>query len=104
MKIDDSLNGVPPLRARDTRKAKTRTDAGNPSAVPADSVELTPAAAQFGRLRDELQTLDTSSADKVEAVRQAIAEGRFQVDEDAVAEALVRDTLDLLRRRGGGLR
>lgn len=102
MKIEDALNGVRAVRSRDTRKGKP--GAVSAPAAPShatDSVEITPASAQLSRLGEELALVDNAETGKVEAVRQAIAEGRFQVDEEVVAEALVQNTIEQLRRQGG---
>lgn len=102
MKIDDALNGVPAIRSRETKKGKTATATATASSGhAADSVEITPASAQLSRLEEELSLVDSADAGKVEAVRQAIAEGRFQVDEEVVADALVQNTMEQLRRQGG---
>lgn len=100
MKIDDALNGVPAIRSRETKKGKTATATAS-SGHAADSVEITPASAQLSRLEEELSLVDSADTGKVEAVRQAIAEGRFQVDEEVVADALVQNTMEQLRRQGG---
>lgn len=102
MKIEDALNGVRAVRSRDTRKGKS--GAVSAPAAPShatDSVEITPASAQLSRLGEELALVDNAETGKLEAVRQAIAEGRFQVDEEVVAEALVQNTIEQLRRQGG---
>lgn len=101
MKIDDPLNGVPAIRSRDTRKAKenstaTATNQGNAG----DSVDITRTSARLSQLEETLGQIDSSDAGKVEAVRQAIADGSFRVDEEAVASVLVQDTMELLRRQG----
>lgn len=101
MKIDDALNGVPAIRSRETRKAKgngvaTTVNHGGAS----DSVEITSASAQLSRMEEELAQIDSADAGKVEAIRQAIAEGSFQVDEEVVADALVQGAMEQLRRQG----
>ncbi len=102
MKIDDSMNGVAAIRSRETRKPKPgRVDPHNPAGSGNDSVEITPTSSQLRRMEDELGQIDSQDTSKVEAVRQAIADGSFQVDEEAVVNALVRETVDLLRRHGG---
>ncbi|TCJ13200.1 flagellar biosynthesis anti-sigma factor FlgM [Parasulfuritortus cantonensis] len=101
MKIDDALNGVPITRSRETRKTKAGTGSTSAGAgTSGDSVEITQASAQLSRLEEELGQLESADAGKVEAVRQAIAQGHFEVDEEVVAEALVKDTMEKLRRQG----
>lgn len=101
MKIDDSIQGVPVVRGRDTRKTRGGGDANVPHAGNAgDSVDITPTSARLSQLESELAHIDSSDTGKVAAVRQAIAEGSFQVDEEAVATALVNATMDQLRVLG----
>jgi negative regulator of flagellin synthesis FlgM len=102
LKIDDSLHGVPPLRGRDTRKGKAADApaAANPGAV-GDSIEITPTSSQLNKLEEDLGRIDSADTGKIEAIRQAIAEGTFQVDEEAVADALVKTTIEQLRRQRG---
>jgi negative regulator of flagellin synthesis FlgM len=101
VKIDDSLNGVPAIRRRETRKSKdgSATSSGSPVTA-GDSVEITTTSARLNQLEAELGLIDSANTGKLEAVREAIANGSFQVDEEAVAEALVRSTMDQLRRQG----
>lgn len=101
MKIDDSLNGVPVIRNRAPDKGKdrrTRTTPGHEGH--GDSVEITRTSARLSRLEEELDGIDAADTGKVDAIRQAISEGRFQVDEQAVADALVEGTMEQLRRQG----
>jgi negative regulator of flagellin synthesis FlgM len=103
VKIDDSLNGVAAIRNRDTQKKKgnAAASATQPDSA-GDSVEITQTSAHLSQLEDALTRIDSSDAGKVEAIRLAIAEGRFQVDEEAVASALVQGTMEQLRRQGKG--
>lgn len=101
MKIDDSINGVPVIRNRDTRKTKGGTSSPSaPAGNASDSVEITQTSTRLNQLESDLAQISSSDAGKVDAVRQAIADGRFQVDEEAVAEALVRTTIEQLRQSG----
>ena len=97
MKIDESLAGLPPVRGRETRKSKTGAKGG---AVVAgnDSVDITPKSARLNQLDDALAQIDSHDAGKVEEIRAAIANGTFQVDEEAVASAILDNTVELLRR------
>lgn len=102
MKIEDPLTGattsIPNQRSRAKGKA-TASPAGT-SSNSKDSVEITTASAQLNQLEDTLNQLDTTETGKLEAVRQAVAEGRFQVNEEAVANALVQNSIEHLKRQG----
>lgn len=71
-----------------------------PSAAPAgpartDQVEVSAAAAQMGALG-----ASEFDAAKVDAIRQAIREGRFTVNPEAIADRLIADAAALLGPRG----
>lgn len=101
MKIEDSLKGMSAIRSRGTRKPKdgSASLAGNGSPAN-DSVEITRTGANLNMLAEELIQLESPASNKVDAVRQAIAKGNYQVDEEAVADALVKTTMEQLRRQG----
>jgi negative regulator of flagellin synthesis FlgM len=100
MKIDNNLSGI-----RSSRPGKPRSEQGKaeasttrtPSLLQGESVDITSTSARLQALEAALTEVDSQDIAKIEAIRQAIAEGRFQVDEDAVAEGLIQDTLALLR-------
>ncbi len=101
MKIDDSLSGAPSVRSQKTRNGKDkRSTISATITTTQDSVEITQTSAQLNMLEDKLGQLDTAESSKLEAVRQAIAEGRFQVNEEAVADALVQSSMESLSRQG----
>ena len=60
-----------------------------------DTVELTDTASRLGELSNELARADGVDLERVEAIRQRIAEGSYEVDADRVAEALVQLERDL---------
>lgn len=102
MKIDDSVAGVPTIRTKKTRdKTSATASSTTSSAASGDSVEFTEASSQLSKLESALSQMDTSEPGKLEAVRQAITEGQFQVDEEAVADALVQTSIDQMKRQGG---
>lgn len=101
MKIDDSLSGVPSIRSKKARdKRKSDSSAGTASLNGNDSVEFTEASSQLSKLENALGNVGTTDAGKIDAVRQAIADGQFNVDEEAVADALVQNSLDQMKRQG----
>lgn len=96
MKIDNSLKnvtGVPPK----PKVERGRTgDTGKSSGAVQDSVDLTAQASLMRSLEAALADVPDTDVGKVEAVRQAIAEGRFQVDEEVVADKMVEETMEHL--------
>jgi negative regulator of flagellin synthesis FlgM len=105
VKIDDSIKGLPAVRNRETRTTRSGSDpAMSQPPHTSDSVDITPTSARLSQLESDLARVDSSNAGKIEAIRQAIAEGSFQVNEEAVATALVNTTMDQLRLIGRGSR
>lgn len=101
MKIDDALNktaGLPvsPQQARTEKPADT--------AVPV--VNSNSSKVQISTLSTQLQALQNTQAGsavfetkKVEAIKLAISEGRFQVNSEKVADGLLETVKDLLNAR-----
>lgn len=101
MKIDNPLTGSISVGNTKTRTAKSKSSSSAAATVSSkDSVELTGASTQLNVLEDRLNQMDTSETDKLEAIRQALAEGSFQVNEEAVADALIQTSMDQIKRQG----
>jgi len=102
MKIDNSLTGVrgiTPGKGKTERNRNATTNTLVPDSG-CDSVDITSTSSRLQRLEATLADINSEDTEKVEAIRQAIAEGRYQVDEDAVAEKLIQNTLEQLRFGG----
>jgi negative regulator of flagellin synthesis FlgM len=99
VKIDDSLKKAAGLGVgtTQTRASKGADKAGSVSKQPAssgtDSVQLSPQAQSLTSGRGVFD------ANKVEEIKAAIAEGRFQVDPEKVANGLLDTVNDLLHSR-----
>lgn len=98
MKIDDSLKKTAGLGvgATQTRPGKGADSAGTVSKAPAESDNV--------HLSSKLQSLTSGSngvfdAKKVEEIKAAIADGRFQVDPEKVANGLLDTVNDLIHTR-----
>lgn len=102
MKIDNSIKGITTTRSKEVRndRAPAATSPA-PGATANDKVVFTHVSAQLGAMEEVLANLAITDAAKIESVRGAIADGRFQVSEEVVAEALVETTMEQLRRQGG---
>lgn len=98
MKIDDSLKKTAGLGVGTTqaRPGKGAEKAGTVNNAPAESGSV--------HLSSKLQSLTQGSngvfdAKKVEEIKAAIAEGRFQVDPEKVANGLLDTVSDLIHSR-----
>ncbi len=102
MKIDSSLKktGGVGVESTQARPGKGADKAGGVSPAPAesDSVHLSSQAQSLTQLAGSGGVFD---AQKVEEIKSAIAEGRFQVDPEKVANGLLDTVSDLIRTRKG---
>jgi negative regulator of flagellin synthesis FlgM len=81
--------------APDARTAATR---GNEPVAEAERVQLSNLAARLNQLEAQFGASDVDTK-KVEAVRSAIAEGRFKVNAESVADGLLSSVAELLGRK-----
>lgn len=98
MKIDSTLHNVAATQSKaKADKSKSRASSSDERQGVKDNVDLTFQSALMQSLEQSLADLPASDSSKVEEVRLAIAEGRFRVDEEVVAEGLVQDAIDGLQ-------
>lgn len=62
----------------------------------ADSVQLTDTANRLAELQAEVAQADGVDLERVEAIRQQIADGSYEIDADRVADALMTMEKELL--------
>jgi len=102
VKVDTSLKktGSIGVETTQTRAGKGADKAGSVSPAPSgsDSVHLSSQAQSLTQLAGSSGVFD---ANKVEEIKSAIAEGRFQVDPEKVANGLLDTVSDLIRSRKG---
>lgn len=96
MKIDNSLKNVAGLQPKSKVERSKPGDKGRSQGSVQDSVDLTAQASLMRSLEAALGDMPDTDVGKVEEVRQAIAEGRFKVDEEVVADKLVEETMENL--------
>ena len=100
MKIDSALQQVTSAQAKGIKSKRSKDKGGSSSTgAVSDNVQLTDASSLLRELETRLGEVPAEDAGKVESVRQAIAEGTFVVDEEAVAEGLVKETIEQLSHR-----
>lgn len=102
--VIDSNNGIKPgsnsgnsrpggVAPRDTG---AQSPAGNsPRPASRDSVELSAEAQSMNRLEENLAQLPDVDAERVASLKQAIAEGRFEIDPERIAQNMLNQD-DLL--------
>ncbi len=99
MKIDKSLQPISTVSVSDGKRRADITP--NPSASQENSVHLSQNAAK-------LQSIDSSSANgsivntaRVQEIKQAISEGNFQINPEAVADRLLETAKELIQSKKG---
>lgn len=101
MKIDSTLKTDGPTKVKETKEGKSRVVSRQlHQGGVHDEVELTGNAAKLQELEARLAELEITDPQKVEAIRQAIADGTFRVNEEAVADGLVNEAIELLSQQG----
>ncbi|MBY0574210.1 MAG: flagellar biosynthesis anti-sigma factor FlgM [Undibacterium sp.] len=102
MKINDSLNSTQGL-SNTNSPATVRTDKAGDSAKvttpPSHNVQISPLSVQLQALQNTQASGAVFEAKKVEEIKLAIAEGRFHVDAEKVADGLLETVKDLLNAR-----
>jgi negative regulator of flagellin synthesis FlgM len=93
--IKTSLRIDPERQETRVRGGDTDSSKGSVS-KPADSVQLTDTAARLAELQSEVASADGVDLERVEAIRQQIAEGSYEVDADRIADALMTMEKELL--------
>ncbi len=88
MKIESQTNPLAPLSAKDARSSALKKTASES----ASDVQLSNLSSQLLTTEDSF-AFDTA---RVAEIRQAIAEGRFSINPEAIAERLIASAQELL--------
>jgi negative regulator of flagellin synthesis FlgM len=98
VKIDKRI--TPPATAKiSPAKGKGAGKAAAPTAGGSDSLTLTESSTRIRSLETQLASVDVTDASKVESVKSALANGTFAVDAEVVADRLIDQTKETLRKR-----
>jgi negative regulator of flagellin synthesis FlgM len=93
--IDALLSGKDAKVAGDGGGAKAAAVASKPGA---DRVELSPLSAQIAALESSLSAEPVFDRARVEAIKQAIVDGRLNVDAEVVADKMIASALAMFDR------
>lgn len=102
MKIDKTSNPLPGAPAGEGRGAATpQKSASSPASQRAEStsVSLGSTATQLRSMEGGMSASPTINATKVAEIKQAITEGRFKVNSEAVADGLIATVRELIGER-----
>lgn len=102
MKIENSaIKSSTGAKVSESQNRQSRV--GNtpaPSSKPAsDSVEITSLSSQLHALENSLSDVSVVDSARVDAIKQAISEGRFKINPELVADRLLNSVKDLVLNR-----
>jgi len=103
VKIDDILNKTATTPVS-TGPQQARADVAQESTVatpaaPSTNVQLSPLSTQLQALQSTQASSSVFATKKVEEIKLAISEGRFQVNSEKVADGLLESVKDLINSR-----
>lgn len=101
MKIDSGIpSSTPVTRVAETPGRQNTVARATTSGSSGDSVEITSLSARLNQLEGVLAGVPVVDSARVQAIKDAISEGRFQVDSEVVADRLLSSVKELLTQRG----
>lgn len=100
MKINDIIKKSVGL---DTEKLGTnsgkKAEKSSESAQSKETVTLSPLSAQLQSIESTVASTEVFDAEKVDAIKVAIASGKFKVDPEKVADGLIASVKELLNKK-----
>ena len=98
MKIDNSLNSVgsKPTEENRSTPANGKSSAGD-SAASGVNVDLSPLSAKLQSIEETIRNGQVADPARVNEIKQAIADGRFKVNPEVVADRLLATVQELIR-------
>ena len=99
MKIDSSIKSVSTGAISGDGSRPGKGAASAPGSGGGDRVQLSPLSSQLQAIESSMADTPMIDSARVAEIRQAIAEGRFKVNPDAVADRLLQTARELLRSR-----
>jgi negative regulator of flagellin synthesis FlgM len=92
-----SIKPVAPSSVQDVAPAKAPSPQAPAAPAPArDKVEINSLSVQLAQLEKVLTELSVVDSARVEAIKQAISEGRLRIDSDVVADKLLATVREYL--------
>lgn len=105
MKINNTINKAGST-GRVSETGKKRAPAAGAGKRPStggqtERVDIGPLAGQLAALESSLENVQVVDSQRVEAIKQAISEGRFRVNADVVADRLLSTVKELVLNHRG---
>lgn len=106
MKINNTINKTGSTSRTSEVGKKRASSAGGGKRPPTtgnqtDRVDIGPLAGQLAALESSLENVQVVDTQRVEAIKQAISEGRFRVNADVVADRLLSTVKELVLNHKG---
>ena len=98
MKIDKRIT-PPAVGKATTTRTKGAGKSGKTTDTNADSLTLTESTTRMRAMEADLANIDIADAGKIQAVKDALAKGTFEVDAEVVADRLIDHSKESLRKR-----
>ncbi|MGV8933121.1 MAG: flagellar biosynthesis anti-sigma factor FlgM [Gallionellaceae bacterium] len=104
MKIDKSTMPLPASQIGELapKSANAKTGGSNNATSSETSVHLGTSSVQLRHLEHSIATSSVVDKDKVEAIKKAISEGRFQINSGVVADRLIDSVQELISASKSG--
>lgn len=99
MKIDNSLKPVVNGAAAG-KSVAPKADAGQ-KAPAAESVQISALSNQINAMENSMASSPVVNLDKVNQIKQAISEGRFKINPEAISSKLISTVKDLIQSGNG---
>lgn len=96
-KVDLALDKVQTEKNANTKASGNKAEGVNGANKSGDNVTLSAMSVQLQSIGADVGTSGVFDAEKVEAIKSAIASGQFKVDSEKVADSLIDTVKDLLK-------
>lgn len=98
VKISSSVSSVGSASEGVARTGTAPARAGTPQ-PPAAQVDLSPLSSRLQAIEASLANEPVVNSERVAAIKQAIAEGRFQINPDRIADGLLSNMRQMLNKQ-----
>ena len=101
MKIDGTGKPLGPTSTSTTRSpsGNTSTNSTSATASPGAQVDVSSISSRLRELESTIANVPVVDSARVDEIKQAIAEGRFKVNADRVADSLIESVRQMLNAR-----
>jgi negative regulator of flagellin synthesis FlgM len=99
VKIDKRIGSTTASKVSSARGRAADKTGNTPAQVGGDSLTLTESSTRIRALEAELAHIDITDIQKIESVKEALASGSFEVHAEVVADRLIDETKETLRKR-----